>query len=380
MPTLMVIWGVVTMCQGFVTNYVGLVLCRVFLGAAEGAIIPACITYLATFYRRQDLGKRTAFFFCATSLAGAFSGLLAAAILKMEGVAGKRGWMWIFIIEGLITAVYGMISFFILPNNPTVVGYWTEEEREAVLLALDNDRPVEETHEAFSAKAVLGALAAPQMWLIATTLFCSGVSLFAMAYFSPSIVGSSLGYTGIKVQLYSVPPYAVSTVISLACSWYSDKLNMRGPFIVGSTFLSLIGYAIYYCSAATDKSARYVSLFFMISGAYIAAPLLSVWMSNNHQGYYRRISAVVMGFVFSNAGGILSTWLFPKAQAPNYKKGTSILLAMSSTLIAVAAIAMAYLHIRNKQKAAKGGFTEERGTLDDTVALGDRSVHFKYTL
>lgn len=98
LPTLMVCWGLVTTFQGFVHNYEGLLVSRFFLGAAEGAILPACMTYLSTFYRRSDLGKRTAFLFCATSLAGAFSGLLATGLVKMEGLAGKRGWAWIFIM------------------------------------------------------------------------------------------------------------------------------------------------------------------------------------------------------------------------------------------------------------------------------------------
>lgn len=34
------------------------------------------------------------FFYAAVSLAGAFSGLLAYAIQKMDGVAGLQGWRW----------------------------------------------------------------------------------------------------------------------------------------------------------------------------------------------------------------------------------------------------------------------------------------------
>ena len=44
------------------------------------------------FYRRKELQLRIAFFFSATSLSGAFSGLLAAAIIKMDGVGGQAGW------------------------------------------------------------------------------------------------------------------------------------------------------------------------------------------------------------------------------------------------------------------------------------------------
>lgn len=37
-------------------------------------------------------------FFAAASLSGAFSGLLAAAIVNMDGMRGIAGWAWIFIL------------------------------------------------------------------------------------------------------------------------------------------------------------------------------------------------------------------------------------------------------------------------------------------
>jgi len=37
-------------------------------------------------------------------LSGAFSGLLAAAIEKMDGIGGKPGWVWIFILVRLYVA------------------------------------------------------------------------------------------------------------------------------------------------------------------------------------------------------------------------------------------------------------------------------------
>lgn len=46
-------------------------------------------------YRRHEAQKRYSFFFNSTTLAGAFAGLLAAAIGKMEGVGGYEGWRWV---------------------------------------------------------------------------------------------------------------------------------------------------------------------------------------------------------------------------------------------------------------------------------------------
>lgn len=37
------------------------------------------------------------------------SSLLAAGILQMRGVRGKSGWFWLFLIEGLLTFVIGVI-------------------------------------------------------------------------------------------------------------------------------------------------------------------------------------------------------------------------------------------------------------------------------
>lgn len=44
-----------------------------------------------------------ALFFSAASIAGAFSGLLAFGIAKMDGIGNLEGWRWIFILEGIVT-------------------------------------------------------------------------------------------------------------------------------------------------------------------------------------------------------------------------------------------------------------------------------------
>lgn len=109
-PILVCSWGLVTTLQGLVTSYSGLLAARFFLGACEGALLPvrediraeltpqSSMAYLSMFYRRKDLAKRVAFFFTATSLAGAFAGLLAAGLLHMDGLGGRPGWAWIFIM------------------------------------------------------------------------------------------------------------------------------------------------------------------------------------------------------------------------------------------------------------------------------------------
>jgi hypothetical protein len=53
--------------------------------------------------------------------------------------------------------------------------------------------------------------------------------------FAPTIV-AGLGYKDLKAQLFTVPPYAVAYVVTLAASLYSDRIRNRG-LVAATSFL-----------------------------------------------------------------------------------------------------------------------------------------------
>lgn len=111
-------FGAITVFQGLVRNYSGLLATRFFLGLFECVLFPGCFYLLGSWYRRAEAQKRFSLFFSSTSLAGAFGGLLASAIGKMDYIRDYRGWRWIFILEGCFTVVLGVIFFFTFPSFP----------------------------------------------------------------------------------------------------------------------------------------------------------------------------------------------------------------------------------------------------------------------
>jgi hypothetical protein len=68
----------------------------------------------------------------ASALSGAFGGLLAFAILHMNGVAGYAGWRWLYIIEGLITIAYAVTTIFLIPKHYSTA-YFLNAEEKAVM-------------------------------------------------------------------------------------------------------------------------------------------------------------------------------------------------------------------------------------------------------
>lgn len=90
----------------------------------EGGFIPDNILYLSYWYKGKELPRRLSYFWVsyqATSIVGAF---LAAGILQMRGIHGMAGWRWLFALEGTLTGVIGVISFFYIPPSPTQTKSW----------------------------------------------------------------------------------------------------------------------------------------------------------------------------------------------------------------------------------------------------------------
>jgi MFS family permease len=119
---------------------------------------------------------RISLFFSAASLSGAFSGLLAFGIMKMNGIGHKQGWEWIFILEGLFTVVFGITSYLLLPRSPEHAGFLNEREKAYIAARLKEDGSTskDETADTFSWQEVGKAFTLPHVWILAIVFFFTG--------------------------------------------------------------------------------------------------------------------------------------------------------------------------------------------------------------
>ncbi|RMX87322.1 hypothetical protein D0869_02446 [Hortaea werneckii] len=117
-------WGVMMTLHGVVNNYAGILVLRILLGVFEAGFFPGAVYLTSFWYMPRDLAARISWFYCFSALSGAFSGLLAAGIAQMDGVGGYEGWRWIFILEGLVSVILGILVFFVLVDTPARGHKW----------------------------------------------------------------------------------------------------------------------------------------------------------------------------------------------------------------------------------------------------------------
>ena len=137
LPTIMVIWGVLTCVMAVIEDFHHLVILRIFVGVMESGFAPGILLIISSWYKREEQSKRFAVFMSAAILSGAFGGLLAGAITGgLEGAHGLRGWRWLFIVEGAATIGFALVAGFILLDFPATSKKLSERERAIAIARL----------------------------------------------------------------------------------------------------------------------------------------------------------------------------------------------------------------------------------------------------
>lgn len=95
-PTLEILWSIITFCCAAAKNVKQLYALRFLLGLFEGAFFPCIVYVIGSWYTKSERAKRTVLFYSTASFASMFSGYLqVGAYDGLNGHLGKAGWQWV---------------------------------------------------------------------------------------------------------------------------------------------------------------------------------------------------------------------------------------------------------------------------------------------
>lgn len=116
-PIQMVTWSIVACCQAKLNSRGAFFATRCLLGLIEGGFIPDMILYLSYFYKTKELPFRLSLFWTSCIATKIVSAFLAFGILRLRGFYGMAGWRWLFALEGGLTSLIGIISWYVPPTR-----------------------------------------------------------------------------------------------------------------------------------------------------------------------------------------------------------------------------------------------------------------------
>ena len=237
---MLVAWGTISASFALVQSPTGFYVLRFLLGVAEAGFFPGMIYYLTLWFPQAYRARFTAMFITAQPFAFIIGGPLSTLILGMDGVAGLRGWQWLFLIEGLPAALLAFVVLRWLPDRPAAATWLTADEKATIATRL----AAEETS---SRRDFLPALLDARVWMLGLVALGQNCAAYGVQLWLPQIVagmGFSIQATGFVVAL----PFAAVIVAMILCGRSSDRSGERVwhvalPLLVAALALFVAGLA-----------------------------------------------------------------------------------------------------------------------------------------
>ncbi|KAJ2984306.1 hypothetical protein NQ176_g47 [Zarea fungicola] len=213
-------WGVATLGIGFSQNWVTLTVLRVILGLFEGGLFPGCVYLLGSWYKAGELQKRIAAFFLTASFLSSFSNILAYGLVHISHDPFVSGWRWIFIVEGALTSVIGLLSWFIVIDFPRSKRnkFLTAEETSIVEARLLLERG-EDEGEKVNSKVILETVKDWKVWVLYVGAFLGQAASNTLV-----VTGVAWGQNNVRGDAKRAVATAIQVTVSAIGGIYSSTV------------------------------------------------------------------------------------------------------------------------------------------------------------
>ncbi|KAF2129814.1 MFS general substrate transporter [Dothidotthia symphoricarpi CBS 119687] len=389
LPAIVVIWGSVMIGFGFVKEWHTLIPLRLVLGIFEAGFFPGSAYLLSCWYQRYELQTRNSFFFMIGMLSSAFSGILGYVFSLLEGHGhqfaywmgrhfgptkkapktpvsfgpGLSGWRWIFILQGVLTVVIGLVGWYFIVDFPELAAKQTkfskkfleQEEVDFIVARIEADRKDVIPEEFNTAKYLRGALDL-KVWGFAWIFMMTTVTTYAIAYFLPIILKDGMGFNTAMANILIAPPYLFAAIVMITYARIGDKYHLRSPMIHMNGLFTMIGLAL--MGFTKIVGVRYFGVFLATAAVNCNVPIILTWQANNIRGQWKRAlcSATLVGA--GGVGGIIGGTVFRTQDAPNYVPGISACMGAGALTIVVTGLLNLKFWRANKRADAGGKIIE----------------------
>ncbi|KAL1799157.1 hypothetical protein ACET3X_003194 [Alternaria dauci] len=385
LPAIVIIWGAVMIGFGFVKEWHTLIPLRLLLGIFEAGFFPGSAYLLSCWYKRFELQKRNTVFFLIGMLSSAFSGILGYLFSLLSGHGfqaaywlgphygptkkapltpvsygpGLSGWRWIFILQGVITVVIGIVGWYFIVDFPELAAkpsktqkkFLNQDEVDFIVARIEEDRH-DVVAEEFNLKSYLAGAMDLKVWGFALIFMFTTTITYAIAYFLPIILKDGMGFSPAAANCLIAPPYVFAAFVMLGFAWAGDKYHIRSPWVIANGILALIGLPM--IGFSTNVGVRYFGVFLATAAANANVPCILTWQANNIRGQWKRAlcSATLVGA--GGIGGIVGGTVFRTQDAPSYVPGIIACMIATAMIIVISLLLNLKFWMANK-RAANGG-------------------------
>ncbi|KAK0453721.1 MFS general substrate transporter, partial [Armillaria borealis] len=376
LPCMQILWGVLTFCTSAVHNVESIYAIRFFQAMAESSTFVGTHYILGSWYKSGELGKRSGIF-TSSGLAGTlqserghrFSGILQAAVYKhLNGHAGRSGWRWLFIIDGIITLPIALYGFLIFPDVPltTKAFYLSEDEKRLASDRLQGEIQVAREPVSWATvRRILGKW----RWYGCSLLFA--ISGETESFGSNNIMGQWLkaigGYSVEQIDYYPSGATAFAIASTLVCATWTDYTRIRWPVLV---YMSVACIVSAVCLLVWGSPTGLKFFAFYIAGASYAGQATTFAWANQICADDDQERGIVLASM-NMWNNVINAWwplvFYPATDAPRFHRGMIAMICVSVATLGVTGLVW---YLERREKKAEKKVSDDDG--EEPQPEGDR--------
>ncbi|KAF2749163.1 MFS general substrate transporter [Sporormia fimetaria CBS 119925] len=391
-PIQMISWSLVASMQAFLSGRKSFFACRALLGLLEGGFIPDNILYLSYFYTGWELPARLSWFWVSYQSTQIISAFLAYGLLRLRGVNGMEGWRWLFALEGMLTGLIGISSWFYLPASPTQTasrfrgkaGWFTEREEKIMVNRILRDDPSKgdmHNRQALSLRDLLDTLLDYHMWpiyLLGLTWLIPTTPM--TAYLTLQL--RSLGFSTFQTNLLTIPAYTLFILQLLLSTFLSERLNSR--FLISSLsqiYALPLLLALYLLpSQNVSPWSRYTLSILLVGHPYIHAILVAITSRNAGSVRTRTVASALYNMCVQ-ASNIVAQNIYREDDKPLYRRGNRVLIGICSVnFFLFIGVKVFYVWVNARRERVWSAMSNEQKEeyLRSTKDRGNKRLDFRF--
>ncbi len=296
---IMVTWGLVSGAMMFVKGPQSFYIVRFLLGVAEAGFFPGVILYLTYWLPARYRAHYLAVFTLGIPLSGLIGAPLSGLLLGLNGVAGLKGWQWLYGLEAAPALLLGAATLVFLADRPATAAWLAPEQRDWLETELAAERAMRPAAPA----SWLRLLRNPRTLALAALFFGGGLPSYGLSLWLPQIV-KSFGLTNAMTGLVSSLPYAFGAVAMVLVGRRSDKSGER---VWHAAVCALVaGFSLSACAFVASPIAQIAAICLAAVGIFgLKGPFLA-FVSESFPP-----AAAAAGIAIVSSIGNLSGWLAP---------------------------------------------------------------------
>ncbi|KAK0974162.1 hypothetical protein LTR54_017153, partial [Friedmanniomyces endolithicus] len=187
-PFITVSFGLITLCTAFIQTWKEMIALRILLGMAMSGVYPGLSYLISTWYLRSEQQTRYAYMQTGQVIILATGSIVNFGLNKLNGKAGLAGWRYMFLVQGFITIVLGILTYFWMVDFPdqahNTPWFLTEEEQKLAVSRIQLDRKDAEA-DPFAWPKVFEHAKDPKVYGFACMFFLLNLVSTSLSYFLP---------------------------------------------------------------------------------------------------------------------------------------------------------------------------------------------------